>query len=844
MISTTRRRTRTLIRRIPILMIPALLSVWIVGPATMVAAENPGSSDNARVRLTVADRLARSAVMMLRLTKPPMPVDYQLCAEQLRLALSLDPGNRHMLRLMREAYYRAGEQDEFNEATRELAALEPQDTVLQLAVISGRITAIQNSDDRLAAYERLLGASGASLDDSVLSRLAFDAAMLAQEQGDTERFVRMLTRATQLDSTNKPAAARAADYFLEHENDPKGRIELLANVILADPLDPSAHLNLSREFLRYGATHAAERFLNHTVELWKLSGFQQDEGTLLQRYALQWLHEGGKSVLDDLDELESVQRHIIIQQRKSLEEAGEDPAQVKDFKPDPVMERVRLAIASAEGSDELAETAILKIEKGIYEFVLQAQESLKGEDPPPADEVERAVTGMLVQSIYLRLWSGHQVDKAEGTIEQLVKLRGDRKLTPDAIERFRGWVAARNGEQEKANRLLLPTSRQEPFAMLGIAVAAERVDDRRGAIRAYAQVALDGPGTLMGVWAQKRLEILLGAPLTPTPVAKDLESLAGTLPKSIDRMVRGPDTFLSLSSECVSTDLDRLGRVLVRLHLRNNGAIPVGVGERSPVRTSALMIPRVVLGGIRAIDSIDPEAVSLDRRLRLMPRESMTVEVWADVGPAGTLLDVDAVIQATVRWRTILGFDIDQHGQYARGGYSLECESDLASRGRLTALGDNTDDVALAIELAEPGEPLVITLLNARSILLRTLGSDSPDASEVQSRVCEAIATRFSTMTAMERAFTLAMMPPSQTIPPARLIDDLAADDADPLCSILFLRRLQDPDSESFTRAMAGDDPTLRRLATLLHHRIDRVRRINAGNAGNAEAGAEKGSGR
>lgn len=836
MISTTRRRTRTLVRRIPILMITALLSVWIVSPATMVAAENPGAADNARVRLTVADRLARSAVMMLRLTKPPMPVDYQLCAEQLRLALSLDPGNPHMLRLMREAYYRAGEQDEYNETTRALAALEPQDTVLQLAVISGRITAIQNADDRLAAYERLLGASGASLDDSVLSRLAFDAAMLAQEQGDAERFVRMLTRATQLDSTNKPAAARAADYFLEHESDPKGRIELLANVILADPLDPSAHLNLSREFLRHGATHAAERFLNHTVALWKLSGYQQDEGTLLQRYALQWLHEGGKPVLDDLDELESVQRYVIIQQRRSLEEAGEDPAQVNDFKPDPVMERVRLAIASAEGNDELAESSILKIEKGIYDFVLQAQEALKGEDPPPADEVEKAVTGMRVQSLYLRLWSGHQVEKAEGTIEQLVS---DRKLTPEAIERFRGWIAARNGEQEKANRLLLPTSKQEPFAMLGIGVAAERVDDRRGAIRAYAQVALDGPGTLMGVWAQKRLERLLGSPLTPTPVAKELEALAGTLPKSIDRMVRGPDTFLSLSSECVSTDLDRLGRVLVRVKLRNNGTIPVGVGERCPVRASALMIPRVVLGGIRAIDSIDSEAVSLDRRLRLMPRETMTVEVWADLGQTGTLLDVDAVVQATVRWRTILGFDVDTKGQYAKGGYSLECESDMSSRGRLTALGDNIEDVALAIELAEPGEPLVLTLLKARSILLRTLGSESPDASEIQSRVCEAIATRFTTMSEMERAFTLVMMPPAQTMPPAQQIDDNAVDDPDPLCTILFLRRLQDPDSEWFTRAMASDDPTIRQLATLLHHRIDRVRRINAGNAGNAAAGAE-----
>jgi len=466
---------------------------------------------------------------------------------------------------------------------------------------------------------------------------------------------------------------------------------------------------------------------------------------------------------------------------------------------------------------------------------------LDGEDPPDAEEVERNVTDLLVQSLYLRLWSGSQVDKAEDTIAQLVKHRGVQTLKPEAIERFRGWVAARNGEYEKAERLLRPTSLEEPFAMLGLAVAAEQVDDRRNAIRSYAQVALDEPGTLMGVWAHKRVEKLLGTTLAPTPIAAELESLAESLPETIDKMVEGPDAFLVFDSQIVSPKLDRLGRALVRLRVRNTGVIPVAVGENAPVRTSVLLIPRLSVTGRQVIDDVEPEVVSFDRRLRLMPRETMTIEAWGDMGQTGALLDVDSDVQATLRWRAILGFDIDETGQYVKGGASLDHETLLASRGRLDAPGESTDDVVQAIELAEPGEPLLMTLLQSRSLLLITLESEATDLVEMQEQICGAIAERYSRMTPAERAFTLIMMPPQRTIPAAQLVDDAAQDTTDPLLRILLLRRLVDPDDQRFVDAMASDDPTVRKIAELLHIRLNRGRRLSGKSAESDDAASKSG---
>jgi len=828
----------------PVLSLLLLVGAAAVMTAPTAAAQNTAQStaerDETLTRHATADRIARSAILTLRSTDPPMPIDYQVCAEQLGVALLLRPNDPHILRAMREALYRAGDLDGFNEATRRLAVVEPQDTVLQLSVISARITSIQNADDRLAAYERLLSAEGSGIDNSVKSRLAFDASVLAEELGDTDRFQRMLTMALQLDSTNKQAAARAADFFLAREDDPKGRIEILANVILADPLDPAAHLNLAREFLRYGATHAGQRFMRNAVTINRSEGIGQDESSLLQRYALQWLHEGGQAVLDELQQLEDTQRFIIAQQRKAAEEAGEDPDQVPPFKPEPVMERVRLAVASAEGIDEISERAMLNIEKGIRDIILNAQEALESDDPPSEAAVEEIITNLLVESLYLRLWSGQQIDKAEATLVQLTKIRGERSVKPESIERFRGWLAARQGEADKAQRLLEQSADRELFAMLGLGVAAETIDDRRAAMRAYAKAALAEPGTLMSVWAQKRLERMLGTSVTPTPQALELERFAATLPTSIDRLILGPKAYLDFNSSLVSNDLDRLGRVLLRLSVRNVGPIPLAVGERSPIRTSALAIPRINASGLRVAESSDPEVLSLNRRLRLMPKEAMTFDVWVGAGSAGALLDVETAVQATLRIRTILGFEIDNAGQYALSASSLDTETLAASRPRLGDLGDNTEDVVLAIEYAESGEDLLMTLLKARSLLLLTsTNTNASDAQSVQEAVCQAIAVRYETMTPDERAFTLTMMPPVQAIPESQIIDDLASESTDPLLIVLRLRRILDPDNPQFAQAMASDDPMVRRLGKILFHRLDRARRIRERDSGASADGGD-----
>ena len=102
--------------------------------------------------------------------------------------------------------------------TRALLSIksESDDTVSQLRLIAASIATrnTQNADDRLKVYEQFLSGPGrAQFDESIRSRLCWDAALLLRERGDEKGFVEKLKQSIQLDRTNKEAAALVRDVF-------------------------------------------------------------------------------------------------------------------------------------------------------------------------------------------------------------------------------------------------------------------------------------------------------------------------------------------------------------------------------------------------------------------------------------------------------------------------------------------------------------------------------------------------------------------------------------------------------------------------------------------------------
>ena len=144
--------------------------------------DSDSSSDRTRVSL-IQDLpwlVRRAAILDLRLHESPAPIDYELTANLLSIASDLDPTNAEYARDMAQASWLAGDQSLMLEATRRVIKIDPKDSVAQLRLISAKINEKQTLEERKALYDRFLSDAGKSIDPSVRSRLALDAALLDQ----------------------------------------------------------------------------------------------------------------------------------------------------------------------------------------------------------------------------------------------------------------------------------------------------------------------------------------------------------------------------------------------------------------------------------------------------------------------------------------------------------------------------------------------------------------------------------------------------------------------------------------------------------------------------------------
>ncbi|MBU6414557.1 MAG: hypothetical protein KGS45_13960, partial [Planctomycetes bacterium] len=206
-------------------------------PAAATAVVAPGTLAVTEAWLNdfTARSMARMVLMDVRVRVPPSSEELAIALDLLRAARKFLPDDAELLRLEMETASVAGDQQGVLAATRELVRLDPSDAVAQLRLISARIVELQTVEERLAMYERLLGAAGKGLDDSIRSRLALDAALLARESGNDRLFGERLKQALALDAANKEAAILALTEYSARVNAPEGRAQLISNLILSDP---------------------------------------------------------------------------------------------------------------------------------------------------------------------------------------------------------------------------------------------------------------------------------------------------------------------------------------------------------------------------------------------------------------------------------------------------------------------------------------------------------------------------------------------------------------------------------------------------------------------------------
>lgn len=777
-------------------------------------------------RLT-SDALVRAALTELRKTSNPSPLDYRVTALAIRIARRLNPNDEELVRLEQQAWQGTGDEAEMDIVTREVVRIDPKDTVAQLRLVTGRMQRLQDADLRLAAYDRMLGEAGASLDAAIRSRLALDAALLAREAGDDAGFVTRLTQAATLDNTNKDAAALYSTYFLDRATDPVERADLLANVVLADPNDMQAHTNLALELFRKGAYVAARRFMARAGDIAMSGLIEPTVADLFDRFVLLWMTDGDEPAKAAIMALENKSLSAIRDYRRRAEAQGIDVGEEPDPTVPHEIELIRLAIGWSRddqaASARAAHLIILRLETQLG--ILDRKEAPYDKVTPQEEQYYRDEVKLLRAAA--RLWAGVELDEAQADIDALLRPDATNRLDRVAEARLTGLMAMRRGDLEGAERLLTSAG-DDPTARLGLGALAEQRADRAKAIRVYAALALDNAHRLVGCAAKKRIEAILGKPLPPTPDVAALEDWSKRFAPWLDEMTTNPTAFMTLDVDHVKPRIDSFERVELSLSLRNVSRIPMSIGPEQTFSSRLMLSPRAVVKGQDVSGIIDAEFLELDRRLRLMPGEAIETVVWGSRGSIGNWFNQFADKSASLRWRVIQGYRLDNDRRFAPGIISVTAQSDMLERD---PVAPETDIPALIDRLgASTGREYLEDILRA-IVAGGTQWGDETDAQlqDKRIKIGNAIAARLSGLPSLEKAWVISSVARVELVKETESLVIAAEADPSPMVqAALVIDGYADADQPGLVRLSEDPDPELRSMARAARERLRGGRRLEA----------------
>ena len=771
-----------------------------------------------------ARSIARAALMDLRSFDGATELDYKICADVLALAREFAPDDAGLLRRLIETHRAGADEAGVIGASRELLGLDQRDTVAALRVISHRIGQIQSVEQRMASYERLLGENGARLDPALRSRLALDAALLAQELGDDSGFARLLSQASSLDSTNKEAATLAARYFSERSDDRSGRLELLINLLKADPFDPNVHFSISAVLVEAGAFEEAYRFHGYASTLLYVAGAPSESRIADERLALEWRLQGPRVLLDGFKRELTSRREAVRRQRQQLEELGEpldDIPTPEEVRLPYEIDQYRVAAAAALGDMAEVSAALEDLEETTAEVVRDINERVveAGEDMSPDERrfYNDALSDTATRVAMTRLIAGLDAERASTWIRIL---REKTTIEPRRLAAIEGLLLLRAGQPGEAIDLLEPLAEALPEAAFGMAVAYEQLGESESAAALYDRTVEASRLSALGMYSAARYEALTGQTQGVRGDAAALTRIAEVgVPRWVGSMIEDPGAFMSLRVSAVNDTVDAFDTLRLRVTIQNTSRIPLALGPDRPLNSRLLVTPRVVID-TEPLPNASPEVFDVSQRLRLMPGERMEVDLWPDPAIVGWITELHASNRVRATWRVIQGFELGESTNFVAGPLCLTAQSNTLAKRPSVLARSTVAEMTRQIELAD-GEALAQTIGAFRTAIAdqrRVGGAFGPDD---RTALVEALARRYSGMDRAARASVIAVMPPSSVIPElARLDDAIRAEPDAELLKLVLVTRAESASDSTLQRAKSSSNQSLSAFASMLETRL------------------------
>jgi len=779
-------------------------------------------SEPVTVAQRVAKELARLTLLDLQSSGRPEVSDYRIAAMLLEEASALAPDDTDILRMLIDAWGEAGDRAKVMAYTKALVNLDRGDVVAQLRLISSGVSSWQDADSRLAKYDALLGPKyEKQLDQSVRSRLALDAALLLREKGDAAGFAKRLGEATAWDSTNKDAASLAATFFSLRVDDAPGRFVLLINLLNADPFDPETHLAMARELAAGGAYKQPKRFYE-TYQNLMARRSQRVGPTELAEYQVVGWNTGGAEALVKEARLSVEQQRAEVETKRRILIANDAPA---DQIPDPEnlrlpieTERVRASAAAALGDEGQLDYAMTELETTFSRQIKAYQDPKKWPPGLNEDGAKFKIVTLAAELVWMRLWLGRNTDQVPKALDELALNPQTDKAT---VARMKGWLKIREKDFDAAEQLLAPLAEDDPLAKYGLALIAELKGNKDEAQRRYTNVFESNMGTLVGASARTRLIVLAGKAPAPTPLTTQLDDLARGIPDWLEGMIVDPHRVVSVTANPVMNRIGPLDPIYLRIRLVNLAPIPLGIGPDQPINSTLLLVPQLSVGLQPVAAGNASSVVRLDRKLRLLPQETLEITVWVDSGILGYIMDQAGTLTSELRWRLVQGFVVDEDGTYLPGPMNAYTDSGSLLREASSKRDLTTEALVKFIDNGSIDD-LAECLLVVNAIASQITGTVGNETDENKALIAAALAKRYASLDRIGKLQVLAKLPSRAVSGWLAPVEEAISKETDPtILRFILLTRVVDPKDPIFAAATSTSDARLTELAGLVRARLE-----------------------
>ena len=577
------------------------------------------------------------------------------------LAMELAPADADGWRLLSEVAIVADDPALGSLAIQGLLAADPADQSAQLARIRDAIDQIDTASERVDTYERLLDPSRRDrIGAAVTARLALDAALLQRRLGNIDQFARWLAEAVALDPTNADAAALAAGYFGDESADAFRRAELMTALVLANLRDTTSQVMLAELLSSYGAYAGSHRMYEMAIS--ERYGDLQAVGNdlLADCVMMQWAAGDAPGAL------------LSIRLRQQTVD-GTFRTSVREQEPRvtalelarlhgplaPKLATVRAAILADTG-DELESAEAMESTLAAFEVLGRILEAQNRDT-----SLELATNKR--QAAWVALWLGTDPEVPETLLSDAAALA---PLAEGLQLRFDGWLAMRRGETDVARSIL--ESLDEDEAIAALALMAASAGDMQAASSHWHGIAERQPGTLLGIWSIRKLAGALGRRVVVREEAAELNGLIAEISPSIDRYAADPRSILSLRVRPREATVGPLAPIIVDIELRNNGVVPLSIGESGTILPLLLLEPRVEIANT-SVRTHTPIIIPVNRAMVLRPHQRLTLQADLRRHWIGGILNQLPRRGGVVRLRAVTNFTARQ-GNLIGGGQELVFE--------------------------------------------------------------------------------------------------------------------------------------------------------------------------